>query len=92
MNFVLVAGLGQLSQGGVSMGGFGAGGLPQLAADLNPALPISSVASQSYQSHYPLNSLGKSMVPLLSKVVAYILHLQWTKMARINIICRFSKF
>ncbi|XP_041972043.1 homeobox protein orthopedia-like [Aricia agestis] len=56
------AGLGQLSQGGVGMGGFGAGSLPQLAADLNPALPISSVASQPYQSHYPLNSLGDTMM------------------------------
>ncbi|CAK1589878.1 unnamed protein product [Parnassius mnemosyne] len=56
------SGLGQLSQGGVSMGGFSAGGLPQLAADLNPALPISSMASQQYQSHYPLNSLGESMM------------------------------
>lgn len=51
------------------MGGFGAGGLPQLAADLNPALPISSVASQSYQSHYPLNSLGEFLMTLvLSKI------------------------
>ncbi|XP_049881349.1 homeobox protein orthopedia-like [Pectinophora gossypiella] len=57
------AGLGQLSQGGVGMGGFGAGGLPQLAADLNPALPITSVSSaQGYQSHYPLNSLGDTMM------------------------------
>ncbi|CAH2058458.1 unnamed protein product, partial [Iphiclides podalirius] len=56
------SGLGQLSQGGVSMGGFGAGSLPQLAAELNPSLPISSVASQQYQSHYPLNSLGDSMM------------------------------
>lgn len=50
------------------MGGFGAGGLPQLAADLNPALPISSVASQSYQSHYPLNSLGEFLATLLPKI------------------------
>ncbi|CAG4966444.1 unnamed protein product [Colias eurytheme] len=54
------AGLGQLSQGGVSMGGFGSQ-LP-LGADLNPALPISSTASQSYQTHYPLNSLGDTMM------------------------------
>lgn len=58
-------GLGQL-QGGVSMGGFGPGGLPQLAADLNPSLPISSVSSpQTYQGHYPLNSLGKASGILL---------------------------
>ncbi|KAH9645609.1 hypothetical protein HF086_005258, partial [Spodoptera exigua] len=63
------AGLGQLSQGGVSMGGFGAGGLPQLAADLNPSLPISSVASgQPYQGHYPLNSLGNGGEPAEEEV------------------------
>lgn len=76
MNSVPVAGLGQLSQGGVSMGGFGAGGLPQLAADLNPSLPISSVASQSYQSHYPLNSLGESVIPLQSRIKAKIERIQ----------------
>ncbi|KAJ0171940.1 hypothetical protein K1T71_012703 [Dendrolimus kikuchii] len=63
------AGLGQLSQGGVSMGGFGAGSLPQLAADLNPALPISSVASgQPYQGHYPLNSLGDTMMSYCNNI------------------------
>ncbi|XP_063373121.1 homeobox protein orthopedia-like [Cydia amplana] len=65
------AGLGQLSQGGVSMGGFGSGvgGLPQLSADLNPALPISSVASsQPYQSHYPLNSLGDTMMSYCNNI------------------------
>ncbi|XP_039748416.1 homeobox protein orthopedia-like [Pararge aegeria] len=62
------AGLGQLSQGGVSMGGFGAGGLPQLAADLNPSLPISSVGSQPYQSHYPLNSLGDTMMSYCNNI------------------------
>ncbi|CAH0714781.1 unnamed protein product, partial [Brenthis ino] len=61
-------GLGQLSQGGVSMGGFGAGALPQLAADLNPSLPISSVASQPYQSHYPLNSLGDTMMSYCNNI------------------------
>lgn len=60
-----LAGLGQLSQGGVSMGGFGAGGLPQLAADINSSLPISSVGSQPYQSHYPLNSLGNTTLTYL---------------------------
>lgn len=55
------------------MGGFGAGGLPQLAADLNPALPISSVASQSYQSHYPLNSLGEFTATLLPKIKVVVL-------------------
>ncbi|KAI8423900.1 hypothetical protein MSG28_012898 [Choristoneura fumiferana] len=41
--WAMPAGLGQLSQGGVSMGGFGAGvgALPQLSSELNPALPIS---------------------------------------------------
>ncbi|XP_052743670.1 homeobox protein orthopedia-like [Bicyclus anynana] len=63
-----VAGLGQLAQGGVSMGGFGAGALPQLAADLNPALPISSVGSQPYQSHYPLNSLGDTMMSYCNNI------------------------
>ncbi|XP_028178789.1 homeobox protein orthopedia-like isoform X2 [Ostrinia furnacalis] len=63
------AGLGQLSQGGVSMGGFGAGTLPQLAADLNPSLPISSVASgQPYQGHYPLNSLGDTMMSYCNNI------------------------
>ncbi|XP_064074730.1 homeobox protein orthopedia-like isoform X1 [Vanessa tameamea] len=62
------AGLGQLSQGGVSMGGFGAGALPQLAADLNPSLPISSVGSQPYQSHYPLNSLGDTMMSYCNNI------------------------
>ncbi|XP_037301368.1 homeobox protein orthopedia [Manduca sexta] len=63
------AGLSQLSQGGVSMGGFGAGGLPQLAADLNPSLPISSVASgQPYQGHYPLNSLGDTMMSYCNNI------------------------
>ncbi|CAK1547860.1 unnamed protein product [Leptosia nina] len=62
------AGLGQLSQGGVSMGGFGSGGLPQLAADLNPSLPINSVSSQPYQSHYPLNSLGDTMMSYCNNI------------------------
>lgn len=63
------AGLGQLSQGGVSMGGFGTGGLPQLAADLNPSLPISSVGSgQPYQGHYPLNSLGDTMMSYCNNI------------------------
>ncbi|XP_047510321.1 homeobox protein orthopedia-like isoform X2 [Pieris napi] len=58
-------GLGQLSQGGVSMGGFGSGGLPQLAADLNP---INSVGSQPYQTHYPLNSLGDTMMSYCNNI------------------------
>ncbi|VVC94951.1 unnamed protein product, partial [Leptidea sinapis] len=62
------AGLGQLSQSGVSMGGFGSGGLPQLAADLNPSLPINSVASQPYQTHYPLNSLGDTMMSYCNNI------------------------
>ncbi|XP_022115866.2 homeobox protein orthopedia [Pieris rapae] len=61
-------GLGQLSQGGVSMGGFGSGGLPQLAADLNPSLPINSVGSQPYQTHYPLNSLGDTMMSYCNNI------------------------
>lgn len=65
------AGLGQLSQSGVSMGGFGAGTLPQLAADLNPSLPISSVASgQPYQGHYPLNSLGDTMMSYCNNIAS----------------------
>ncbi|XP_032522063.1 homeobox protein orthopedia-like isoform X2 [Danaus plexippus] len=56
------AGLGQLSQGGVAMGGFG-----QLS-ELNPALPISSVASQPYQSHYPLNTLGDTMMSYCNNI------------------------
>lgn len=54
------AGLSQLSQGGVSMGGFGGG---PLGPDLNPALPISSISNAPpYQTHYPLNSLGDTMM------------------------------
>ncbi|KAG7296475.1 hypothetical protein JYU34_020220 [Plutella xylostella] len=63
--------LSQLSQGGVSMGGFGAGSLPQLAADLAPSLPISSVGSgQPYQGHYPLNSLGDTMMSYCNNMSA----------------------
>lgn len=54
-------GLGQLSQGGVSMGGFGQS-LGQLnqSSGLSPALPISTAAASTvYQAHYGLNSLGK---------------------------------
>ncbi|GBP53138.1 Homeobox protein orthopedia [Eumeta japonica] len=56
------AGLSQLSQGGVSVGGFAPGALGQLGPDLSPALPISSVNNSPYQPHYPLNSLGDTMM------------------------------
>lgn len=57
----MFSGLGQLSQGGVSMGGFGQS-LGQLnqGSGLSPALPISTAAASTvYQAHYGLNSLGK---------------------------------
>lgn len=54
--------LGQLSQGGVSMGGFGQsiGQLNQgVGTGLNSTLPISSAGGSTvYQAHYGLNSLG----------------------------------
>jgi len=58
-----VSGLGQLSQGAVSMGSYGQsiGQLNQ--SSLNSGLPIStsmaSNGSSIYQAHYGLNSLGK---------------------------------
>ncbi|KAF5275245.1 hypothetical protein FQA39_LY06905 [Lamprigera yunnana] len=60
----MATGLGQLSQGGVSMGGFGQS-LGQLNQNsgLSAALPITTAtASTVYQAHYGLNSLGDSMM------------------------------
>ncbi|PNF14927.1 hypothetical protein B7P43_G04330 [Cryptotermes secundus] len=65
----MTPGLGQLSQGSVTMGGFGQsiGQLNQgsaLTSSLNSGLPITSTMSSNgstvYQAHYGLNSLGKS--------------------------------
>lgn len=62
----MTPGLGQLSQGGVTMGGFGQsiGQLNQgsaLTSSLNSGLPITSTMSSNgstvYQAHYGLNSL-----------------------------------
>lgn len=64
---VLFSGLGQLSQTGVSMGGFSQS-LGQLnqSSGLSPALPISTAAASTvYQAHYGLNSLGKVLVIVL---------------------------
>lgn len=65
----MIAGLGQLSQGGVSMGGFGQsiGQLNQsVGSSLNSTLPISTAGGSSvYQAHYGLNSLGKFLLLLL---------------------------
>jgi hypothetical protein len=67
---IFYRGLGQLSQGGVTMGGFGQsiGQLNQgsaLTSSLNSGLPITSTMSSNgstvYQAHYGLNSLGKSI-------------------------------
>lgn len=60
----MATGLGQLSQSGVSMGGFGQS-LGQLnqTSGLSPALPISTAAASTvYQAHYGLNSLGDTMM------------------------------
>ncbi|XP_021915604.1 homeobox protein orthopedia-like isoform X2 [Zootermopsis nevadensis] len=63
----MTPGLGQLSQGGVTMGGFGQsiGQLNQgsaLTSSLNSGLPITSTMSSNgstvYQAHYGLNSLA----------------------------------
>ncbi|XP_018321018.1 homeobox protein orthopedia-like isoform X2 [Agrilus planipennis] len=60
----MATGLSQLSQGGVSMGGFGQS-LGQLnqSTGLGSALPITTAAASTvYQAHYGLNSLGDTMM------------------------------
>lgn len=62
-------GLGQLGQGGMSMGGFGqslgqlgqqgGGGLGSSLGLGNAGLPISSPSQTVYQTNYGLNSLGE---------------------------------
>jgi len=64
--FLCAVGLaGQLSQAGVSMGGFGQ--LQHQSSGINSGLPMShsvptSGAPSMYQSHYGLNSLGEQTI------------------------------
>lgn len=66
VKFMKFVGLGQLGQGGVSMGGFGQS-ISQLnqsvGSTLNSTLPISTAGSSTvYQTHYGLNSLGNMQI------------------------------